>query len=175
MAVWVTLLADKAMHIDATVKNYHMQVTQDGQAMEGVFTGNNDSHAFQWTFTIPIQVVYKISDKWKLKFGPYFSYLTSCGFEGFAYDGYIRVNDPTGAKVLLGNEESERGNYDFKDDIRKVQWGMGIGVDYFFARRFGIYADLNWGLSGFFKSSFKTLDQTLYPIYGTIGIAYRFK
>ena len=143
--------------------------------MEGVFTGKNDSHAFQWTFTIPIQAVYKISDKWKLKFGPYFSYVTSCGFDGFAYDGYIRVNDPTGAKVLLGNEENERGNYDFKDDIRKVQWGMGIGVDYFFARRFGIYADLNWGLSGFFKSSFKTLDQTLYPIYATIGIAYKFK
>ena len=36
-------------------------------------------------------------------------------------------------------------------------------------------ADLNWGLSGFFKSSFKTLDQTLYPIYGTIGIAYKIK
>ena len=44
---------NKAMHIDATVKNYHMQVTQDGQSMEGVFTGKNDSHAFQWTFTIP--------------------------------------------------------------------------------------------------------------------------
>ena len=166
---------NKAMHIDADVKNYHMQVTQDGQSLEGVFTGKNDSHAFQWTFTIPIQAVYKFNGKWKLKFGPYFSYLTSCGFDGFAYDGYIRVNDPTGAKVLLGNEEKERGNYDFKDDVRKVQWGMGIGVDYFFARRFGIYADLNWGLSGFFKSSFKTLDQTLFPIYGTIGIAYKFK
>ena len=131
---------NKAMHIDASVKNYHMQITQGGQTLEGMFTGKNDSHAVQWT-----------------------------------YDGYLRVDDPTGAKVLLGSTEEERGNYDFKDEIRKCQWGLGVGVDYFFTRKFGVYADLNWGLSGFFKGSFKTLDQTLFPIYGTIGIAYKIK
>ncbi len=94
---------NKAMHIDATVKNYHMQITQGGQTLEGRFTGKNDSHAVQWTFTIPVQAVYKFNDKWKLKFGPYFSYVTSCNFDGFAYDGYLRVDDPTGAKVLLGS------------------------------------------------------------------------
>ena len=166
---------NKAMHIDASVKNYHMQITQGGQTLEGMFTGKNDSHAVQWTFTIPIQAVYKFNDRWKLKVGPYFSYLTSCNFDGFAYDGYLRVDDPTGAKVLLGSTEEERGNYDFKDEIRKCQWGLGVGVDYFFTRKFGVYADLNWGLSGFFKGSFKTLDQTLFPIYGTIGIAYKIK
>ncbi len=166
---------NKAMHIDATVKNYHMEITKDGQSLEGVFTGRNDSRAVQWTFTVPVQAVYKINDKWKLKFGPYFSYLTSCNFDGFAYDGHLRVDDPTGPKILLGTTEDDRGNYDFKNEIRKCQWGLGVGVDYFFTRRFGVYADLNWGLSGFFKSSFKTLDQTLYPIYGTIGIAYKIK
>ena len=38
---------NKAMHIDATVKNYHMQITQGGQTLEGMFTGKNDSHAVQ--------------------------------------------------------------------------------------------------------------------------------
>lgn len=166
---------NKAMHIDATVKNYHIKFTQGGQTLEGMFTGHNDSHAVQWMFTIPIQATYKISDKWRLKFGPYFSYLTSANFDGFAYDGYLREGDPTGAKVFLGHTDEERGNYDFKDDIRRCQWGMGVGVDYFFTHRFGVYADLNWGLSGFFKGSFKTLDQTLFPIYGTIGIAYKIK
>lgn len=164
---------NKAMHIDATVKNYHMKFTQGGQTLEGMFTGKNDSHAVQWMFTLPVLATYKFNDKWKIKFGPYFSYLTSCQFEGFAYDGYLREGDPTGAKVYLGSTDEERGNYDFKDDIRKCQWGLDLGVDYFFTRRFGVYADLSWGLSGFFKGSFKTLDQTLYPIYGTIGITYR--
>ncbi len=166
---------NKAMHIDATVKNYHMKITQGGETLEGVFTGKNDSHAVAWMFTVPIQCVYMVNDKWKIKFGPYFSYLTNCGFDGFAYDGYLRVDDPTGAKVLLGSTDEERGNYDFNEDVRKCQLGIGVGVDYFFTRKFGVYADLNWGLSGYFKAHFKTLDQTLYPIYGTLGIAYRFK
>lgn len=123
---------NKAMHIDATVKNYHMEITKDGQSLEGVFTGRNDSRAVQWTFTVPVQAVYKINDKWKLKFGPYFSYLTSCNFDGFAYDGHLRVDDPTGPKILLGTTEDDRGNYDFKNEIRKCQWGLGVGVDYFY-------------------------------------------
>lgn len=166
---------NKAMHIDATVKNYHMKFTQGGQTLEGMFTGHNDSHAVQWMFTLPIQATYNINNKWRLKLGPYFSYLVSRNFDGFAYDGYLREGTPTGPKVLLGNTDEERGNYDFKDDIRKCQWGLGVGVDYFFTRKFGAYADLSWGLSGFFKGSFKTLDQTLYPIYGTIGIVYKIR
>lgn len=166
---------NKGMHIDAQVKNYHMQITQGGQTLEGMFTGKNDSHAVQWMFTLPLQGVYRFSDKCKLKFGPYFSYLTNRRFEGFAYDGYLRVDNPTGDKVLLGTGEDERGDYDFRDDIRPLQWGLDLGVDYFFARRIGIYADLAWGMSGFFKNSFKTLDQTLYPIYGIVGITYKFR
>lgn len=166
---------NKSMHIDADVKNYHMQITKDGQSLEGRFTGKNDSHAVQWAFTIPIQAVYKFNNKWKLKFGPYFSYLTSYNFDGFAYDGYLRVDDPTGPKIMMGSTEDDRGDYDFKNDIRRFQMGMALGVDYLFTRKFGIYADLNWGLTGFFQTHFKTLDQTLYPIYGTIGITYKIK
>jgi len=166
---------NKAMHIDATVKNYHMKFTQGGQTLEGMFTGKNDSHAVQWMFTVPVQATYKINDKWRLKMGPYFSFLTSADFDGFAYNGYLREGDPTGPKIELGSTDEERGNYDFHEDIRKLQWGIDLGVDYFFTRKFGVYADLSWGLSGFFKSSFKTLDQTLFPVYGTIGITYKIK
>ena len=34
---------------------------------------------------------------------------------------------------------------------------------------------LNWGLTGIFPSDFKTVEQTLYPVYGTIGVFYRLK
>lgn len=166
---------NKAMHIDASVKNYHMQLTQGGQSLEGMFTGNNDSQAVQWAFTVPVLGTYNVNNRWRLKFGPYFSYITDRNFSGFAYDGYLRVGDPTGAKIYLGSTDEERGNYDFHEDVRRLQWGLDLGVDFFFTRKLGVYADLTWGLSGFFKGSFKTLDQTLYPIYGTIGIAYKIK
>ena len=39
----------------------------------------------------------------------------------------------------------------------------------------GVSADLNWGLTGIFPSDFKTVEQTLYPVYGTIGVFYRLK
>ena len=42
-------------------------------------------------------------------------------------------------------------------------------------KRIGVSADLNWGLTGIFSSDFKPIEQTLYPIYATIGVFYRLK
>ncbi len=56
-----------------------------------------------------------MSEKLRLKLGPYFSYVTSHKFEGSAYDGYLRQGDPTGPKVELGHEDGERGEYDFSE------------------------------------------------------------
>ena len=32
-----------------------------------------------------------------------------------------------------------------------------------------------WGLNGIFKKDFKVIDNTLFPIYGTIGFFYHLK
>ena len=61
------------------------------------------------------------------------------------------------------------------DDMRSVQFGVGIGVDWQVYKCLGVSADLNWGLTGIFPSDFKTVEQTLYPVYGTIGVFYRLK
>ena len=53
--------------------------------------------------------------------------------------------------------------------------GVTVGVDWAFYRRWGLSADLSWGLTGIHHSDFKTVEQTLYPIYGTIGVFYRIK
>ena len=55
-----------------------------------------------------------------------------------------------------------------------VQAGIGIGADWTVAGGFGVSADLEWGLTGLFKRDFKTIEQTLYPIYGTLGLFYQF-
>ena len=52
--------------------------------------------------------------------------------------------------------------------------GLALGIDGELTPHFGISADLNWGLTGIFKSDFKTVEQTLYPIYGTVSVFYKF-
>lgn len=166
---------NKGMYTDATVKNYHMQITRGGETLEGVFTGKVVTRVRQWMFTVPVQATYQIGKKADLRFGPYVSLLIDRGFDGSAYDGYLRVGDPTGPKVELGSGDNERGTYDFSEHMRRVQYGLDLGADWRFCRRIGAFADLSWGLDGVFHSDFKTVEQTLYPIYGTIGITYKIK
>lgn len=181
-------LENKGMNMDATVKNYHMKITQGGSGeLEGVFTGKNHTEVEQWMLTLPLQATWWASKKVCIKAGPYFSYVNKPSFTGYAYNGYLRVNpnkpgdpgyqpnDPTGDKMLLGEAEGERGDYDFSDDLRSWQWGMAVGADWHFSKRWGVYADLTWGFTGIFNKDFTVLDQKLYPIYGTIGVSYRLR
>lgn len=168
-------LENKGMDIEATVKNYHMAIVRGGQRLEGNFTGRNSIQVEQWMLTLPLLATYSFGEKVSLKLGPYFSYVKNPKFSGYAYDGYIRVGDPTGAKVELGTDEGSRGTYDFSDDMRSWQFGMMLGADWYFHRQWGAFVDVSWGFTDIFHSSFDTIEQNLYPIYGTIGISYRIK
>lgn len=175
MLVTGVRLENKGMYIDAKVKNYHMAVVKGEQRIEGYFTGGNVSKVEEWMFTVPFMLSYSVNNDFHIKGGFYLSLLTKTSFTGYAHDGYLREGDPTGGKIPLGNTEQDRGNYDFSDDMRKQQLGFIIGADYYWGRHWGAFVDLTWGATGIFKSSFKTIDQTLYPIYGSIGLAYRLK
>ena len=100
------------------------------------------------------------------------SYVFSRSFSGYAHDGYLRVGDPTGAKVNIGSEAGQRGDYDFSNEMRRLQWGLSLGADWKFCNRMGAFVELNWGLSGIHRTCFKTIEQTLYPLYGTLGLSY---
>lgn len=165
---------NKAMDEDAQVKNYHMEITRGGQTLAGMFTGDVKTKVTEWMFTIPVQATFLI-DKVNLKMGPYVSLLVNRDFSGWAHNGYLRVDDPTGAKVELGEAQDERGEYDFTSSMRRAQMGINVGADWHLNNKFGLFADLSWGLTGVHKSSFKTIEQTLYPIYGKIGVTYRIK
>ena len=166
---------NKAMNSDVTTKAYHMEMVKGDTKLTGLFTGHINQEVTQWMFTIPVQATLQLSQKFLLRGGPYLSLLTSKKFYGIASDGYLRENNPTGAKILMGNKEGEWATYDFDDDMRSVQFGIGIGADWQVHKRIGLSADLNWGLTGIFPSDFKTIDQALYPIYATIGVFYRLK
>ena len=108
-----------------------------------------------------------------LKAGPYVSLLTNGGFDGDAYNGYLRQDNPTGPKVEMAGKDGKHGVFEFDDDMRKVQLGIGGGADWAVGGRLGLSFELSWGLLPVFKSDFKTIKETLYPIYGTIGFTYQ--
>ena len=162
---------NKAMSSDVTTKAYHMEMVK----VMGLFTGHINQKVTQWMFTIPVQASLQLGQKLSLRGGPYLSLLTSKKFYGIASDGYLRENNPTGSKILMGNKEGEWATYDFNDDMRTFQFGIGVGADWQVHKRIGVSADLNWGLTGIFSSDFKPIEQTLYPIYATIGVFYRLK
>ena len=166
---------NKGMKTDAQVKNYHMKMVQGEDIIEGNFTGNVVTKTTMWQFAIPVQASFYAHKNVRIKAGPYITIALDKEFGGYAYDGYLRKGTPVGPRVELGSTPSERGNYDFNDDLRSINWGFDIGADWFIHKNFGIYADLTWGMNGAFKSSFTTIEQTMHPIYGTIGICYRIK
>ena len=165
----------KNMNADATAKAYHMKMKKGDSELEGLFTGKVHQEVTEWMFTIPVQATYTFNNKLQVKAGPYMSILTAKDFDGIASDGYIRQGGATGAKVLIGNKEGEWATYNFKDDMRTIQVGLAAGLDWSFYRNFGLSVDLNWGLNGIFKKDFKVIDNTLFPIYGTIGFFYHLK
>jgi len=165
----------KDMDGEVTTKGYHMKVKMDDDELEGLYTGHVRQKVRQRMFTAPLQLTYTLNRKVMLKAGPYLSLLVSKDFSGYAADGYLRKDTPTGTKVVMGNEEGQWATYDFSDDMRTCQAGVAVGVDWTFYRQLGLSADLSWGLSGIHHSDFKTVEQTLYPIYGTVGLFYQIK
>ena len=166
---------NKGMHVDADVKNYHEEIMRGGESLAGQFTGSVTTKVHEWMLTVPIQATYNINENIVLRFGPYLSLLTGKGFTGYAHNGYLRQGDPTGPKVILGDTHDTRGDFDFSANMRDLQWGLDVGADWYVYKRWGVYADISWGLSGIHESSFKTIEQTLYPIYGTLGVTYNIK
>ena len=151
-----------------------MEIVKGGERMAGRFTGDVTTKTTEWMLTLPIQAVLHIN-KVDLRVGPYLSYLLNREFSGWAHNGYLRVDDPTGAKILLGEEANERGDYDFSEHMRRWHWGIGVGADWRFGKRMGAYAELNWGVTPTMKSNFHTIEQKLFPIYGTLGLTYRLR
>lgn len=165
----------KDMDTEVTTKSYHMEVKMDEDVLNGLYTGHVRQQVRQRMLTIPVLLTVRLGSKVNLKAGPYLSILLHKKFEGYAFDGYLRKDNPTSSKVVMGNREGEWATYDFSDDMRSLQFGISAGVDWEFLPRLGASADLAWGLTGIHHSDFKTVEQTLYPIYGTIGLFYRIK
>ena len=166
-------LENKNMTTEATVKNYNMEILgQGGERISGVWTGGVKTKVHTAGLTIPLMATYKLSNRWNIKAGPYFSYLLSREFSGHVYEGYLREGDPVGPKVEF--TDGKIATYDFSDDLRHFQWGLQIGAGWRAFKHLNIYADLTWGLNDIFRNDFQTITFAMYPIYLNIGFGYAF-
>ncbi len=160
----------KGMKTNASVKNYHMEMTaDDGGYMQGAWTGNVRTKVRMSYITIPILATFQAAPRCRIYAGPYLSYATDSEFSGSAYDGYIRHGDPTGEKAYI-----ERATYDFSDDTRDFNVGLQVGGEWAAYKHFRLYADLNWGINSIFPKNFESITFEMYPIYANIGFAYVF-
>ena len=163
-----------SMDVDSRVKNYDIEVVRGDESLAGIFTGNVRIRTAQRRITLPIQAQYDFSPQFKLRGGLFMGWLANRRFWGWAYDGYLREGTPVGAKIEMGTEPGDRGDFDFDKNMRHMQWGLDVGADWQFSHRWGLFAELTYGFSGLFKSDFHSV-QTLRPMYGSLGISYRIK
>lgn len=165
-------LETKGMSTKASVKNYGMEIIQDGKSLAGRWTGKVSTHYHSQQMVIPVQGVWSCSSKVRLNLGPYFAYAFKNEFDGYVTDGYLREGNPTGDKIVF--DADSRATYDFDDELRDFHWGLMAGVDWNVYSHFSVLANLMWGCNGIFKSDFKTVAFTMYPIYLNVGFGYSF-
>ena len=166
-------LENKTMTTEATVKNYGMKIINtNGGELQGLWTGGVKTKVKNSYITIPLLANYKISDRWKVSLGPYFSYMTEGSFSGHVYEGHLRTPDETGQRVDFSG--GSIATYDFSDNLRKFQWGAQLGGEWKAFKHLNVYADLTWGLNDIFKKDFDTITFAMYPIYLNIGFGYAF-
>ena len=58
---------NKAMNVNADVKNYHTEIIREGDRVSGYWTGFVNIRYSSTFFTIPVTVDYRISPRWKVK------------------------------------------------------------------------------------------------------------
>ena len=159
----------KGMTTDAKTKNYHMVMKTDDAEVTGVFTGNVKTHVNNTYVSVPVLATYSINERWSVAGGLYASYLLKGVFDGEAYNGYLRDQDPTGVRT-----DVETATYDFSSDLRKFHWGVQAGAEYKIYTHLAIFANVQWGMNSIFPNDYTCIPFALTPIYGTIGFNYIF-
>lgn len=146
----------KGMDTKAQVKDYGMEIWQDGEMLDGRWTGTVKTKYATQQLVVPITGVWRANKRLKVNAGPYLSYAFKNSFDGYVYDGYLRVGDPTGEKIEFNGDS--RATYDFGSNLRKFQWGMQAGISWAAYEHLMVNANLAWGCNGIFEKSFKTIS-----------------
>lgn len=162
----------KGMETKARVKGYDTEVIIENAYMKGVFTGLVETRVKNTYLTIPVSMVYKLSDRWRLYGGPHVSFTLNPGFDGFVSDGEFRQGDATGDRIIFDNDD--QAAYDFSDSVSKIQWGMQVGGEWSLKKNLILFSHLDYDFNDLFKTDFNSLSFSLHNIYLNIGFGYKF-
>ena len=163
---------EKGMITGANVKNYSMEILNDGSRVAGYWTGYVKTNYNTTLLTIPVMANYRFNDRWKVRAGLYSSIKLDDQFTGHVSDGYLREGTPVGEKLTFA--DGNTASYDFSSNLRHFQWGGQLGATWRAFNHFTVNADLTWAFNNIFESDFKTISFGLYPIYLNLGFGYRF-
>ena len=165
-------LEEKGMETGANVKNYSMEIINDGSRVAGYWTGLVRTTYKSSFVTLPVLCNYRFGDTWKIRAGLYVSYRMDGEFSGFVSEGYLREGSPVGEKVSF--TDGKTATYNFTSNLRRWLWGLQVGGSWRAFRHFSVNADLTYGLNNIFHRSFKTITFSMHPIYLNAGFGYRF-
>lgn len=166
----------EGFHTSANVKNYRMGIEMGGNHLEGNFTGTDVTNTEMVGITIPITCTCRVSPRWNIGLGPFFSFVGKGTFEGEVYDnpdgiGYLREGDPTGRKIEITSDNA--ATYDFSGNMKHFYWGLEFMFEWKAMRHLNVFGAFDWSISSIFPSSFETIPFKMYPVYAKIGVGYR--
>lgn len=162
----------KGMETVASVRDYHIEITQQGNVMAGNWTGKVRTNYSAAYASLPILLVYRFNPSIKVNAGLYLSYRFEGDFSGDVYDGYFRQGSSTGEKIDFGKET--KTPYAFNEYLSSLEIGFRLGGSAQVFRRFLIFADLKCGFNNIFKGSFTAFPFKMYPVYLGTGFGYLF-
>lgn len=161
---------NKGMKTGIRVRNYHLTMNiQDGTeegSKTGYFTGKIKNTTRMSYLTVPVNAVFSPDDKWKLEFGPYFSYALDRVFTGKVSDGELHE---TPLHPAIGVNKAD---YDYSDDMRRFDVGLGLGVSRSIYRNLSVKARLSWGLMSVLNPDTRKIDMNTYNVFLNIGLSY---
>lgn len=162
----------KGMESLASVKDYQIEIAQQGNVLSGAWTGKVRSSYSASYVTLPIVLVYRFNSSIKVNAGLYAGYRFEGDFSGDVYDGYFRQGSSIGEKIDFGKET--KTPYSFNEYLAPFEIGFEMGGSAQVFKRFQIFLDLKYGFNGIFKGNFKAFPFKMHPVYLGTGFGYRF-
>lgn len=162
----------KGMETKAQVKNYITEIEKSGEKIRGYYTGMVKTEVINSYISLPISVVYRISDRWNLYAGGYFSRAIYQQFKGSVSEGYLRQDTPIGAKISF--EQNEQAKYDFSDKIQKTEWGALLGAEWYLNDKFCFFPEITYSFNSLLNPNFEAISFSLHNVYLNLGFGYSF-
>ena len=165
-------LETKGMHSGIEARNYHLTMNiiqgESTGVKTGYFTGKIKNETKISYLTIPIFAQWRPSVNWTFHAGPYISVALDRSFIGQVAEGKMREDPLHPALGIL------KADYNYSDDIRKIDTGISLGAACRVYRALSVKAALQWGLLSTLDPSKRKIDMDTYNIYLNLGISYTF-